>query len=159
MHLDVTLRYSKQVRNNLTKLKRRTKLPHYHTLCRWGLCMSLADDRPARPEAKDSSDDSAFFDLPWARFGQSDSALLAEMVHQRAKQEGVDPTEHNLQKLAESHIARGVRRLAANNNIRSIADLLRFAVETYDGLHDHNQQSRPDSNSQDRIVQTSKTNT
>ncbi len=124
--LDITVHYSQQIRNNLVTIKRRTKLPHYHTVCRWGLCLSLADDRPARSQKEETGADSAVFDLPWSRFGQEHADLLAEMLRMRATKEGVECSDKNLQKLAEAHISRGVRRLAANKEIRSIADLMRL---------------------------------
>ena len=125
---DITIRYSQQVRNCLMTIKRRTKLPHYHTVCRWGLCLSLADDRPARSQKAETSADSSVFDLPWSRFGQEFSELLAELLKMRADKEGIECTDQNLQKLAEAHIARGVRRLAANKEIRSIADFVHLPL-------------------------------
>ena len=126
--LDITIRYSQQVRNSLMTIKRRTKLQHFHTVCRWGLCLSLSDDRPARSQKAETSADSAVFDLPWNRFGQEFSELLAELLKMRAHEEGIECTDHNLQKLAEAHIARGVRRLAANKEMRSIADLIQLPL-------------------------------
>ena len=114
-------------------IKRKTKLPHFHTVCRWGLCLSLADDRPARSQKEETTAGTTVFDLPWARFGQEYSELLAELLRIRAGKEGIEPTDQNLQKLAESHITRGVRRLAANKDIRSIADLNEFHLGNVDG--------------------------
>ena len=126
--LDITVRYSQKVRNSLMAIKRKTKLPHFHTVCRWGLCLSLADDRPARSQKEETTAGATVFDLPWARFGQEYSELLEELLRIRAGKEGIEPTDQNLQKLAESHITRGVRRLAANKDIRSIADLMELPL-------------------------------
>jgi DNA sulfur modification protein DndE len=126
---DINIRYSQQVRNSLMTVKRRTKLQHFHTVCRWGLCISLADERPARSQKAETSADSAVYDLPWTRFGQEFSELLAELLKIRAVKEGIECTDTNLQKLAEAHITRGVRRLAANKDIRSIVDLVKLPLE------------------------------
>lgn len=139
MSLDITLRYSKQVRDQLIWLKRQTGLPHFHTLCRWAFCLSMADPSPARlvqvggdaeeqrTGARGSNGQS--FELPWDRFGQRESAVLAEVLERRALSEGLDTSREALQHLAQAHVQRGLSRLMAGKRIRSVAHLLKVAVE------------------------------
>lgn len=156
MSLDVTLRYSKKVRDQLIWLKRQTGLPHFHTLCRWAFCISLSDPTPARlvqvggdaEERKTGAQSSGgqSFELPWDRFGQREAGVLAELLRARATNEGLGTDRDSLQKLAQAHIQRGVSRMMVGKRIRSIADLVRMATS-----HEHRQsiedQARPDRDS------------
>ena len=138
MSLDFTLRCPKSVRDQLIWLKRQTGLSHYHTLCRWALCLSVADPRPVRliGTEVDSAEsegelfaegESKSFELPWYRLGQRDADILADILRARAISEGMEPTREVLQKLALAHIERGLARMMARKRIRSIADLVQLA--------------------------------
>lgn len=133
MSLDITLRYPKKVRDQLIWLKRQTGLPHYHTLCRWAFCLSITDPRPIRTNEKQDSEDrpsaTELFELPWDRFGQADSDLLADLLCKRVVADGREPTKENLQRTAQLHIQRGVSRMMARKRVRSIGDLVHMALD------------------------------
>ncbi len=142
MSLDITLRYSKKVRDQLIWMKRQTGLPHYHTLCRWAFCLSMAD--PTRPKqlqiggdarerrGKSIGEEAATFELPWERFGQRDAEILGLILKRRLLTENTESTRENLQHAAQAHIQRGMSRLMAGKKIRSIADLAKLATHHFD---------------------------
>lgn len=144
MPFDITLRYSKQVRDQLIWLKRRTGLPHFHTLCRWGFCISMADTTPARAiqaggdaeerQGEQQQSANGQFELPWHRFGQADADVLAALLTERVIQEGNEPTDEILQQTAQAHIQRGISRMMVGKKIRSIADLVEMASSN--GIND-----------------------
>ena len=142
MSLDVTLRYSKKVRDQLIWLKRQTGLPHYHTLCRWAFCVSMSDASQPKEfqiggEARDrlsqlTGADAASFELPWDRFGQRDAEILALLLKRRLVADKIDPTRENLQRAAQAHIQRGMSRLMAGKRIKTVADMVKLAVTAAD---------------------------
>jgi DNA sulfur modification protein DndE len=60
-----TLRLSRDQRNKLMKIRKKTGIKNWNVLCRWALCMSLAESTP--PPAY-SSGGKAGIEIDWATF-------------------------------------------------------------------------------------------
>jgi len=60
------IRLSQQAKDQLIKLKRVTGIEHWNVLCRWALCVSLAESS-IPPAAKIPSDSNV--EMSWKVFG------------------------------------------------------------------------------------------
>jgi len=122
---DLVLRLPKRTRDQLVYLKRKTKVKHYHVLCRWAFCLSVQDDRPPRDSIASSSED---FEIQLGTFGQSYAEIYWDLGRQKVIAENLDVTEDNIRHSIELHIQRGMARMGGPGGIRSISDLVQFAI-------------------------------
>ncbi|MFF5265372.1 DNA sulfur modification protein DndE [Actinomadura viridis] len=123
------VRLSQQAKGHLMSLKRRTGIPQWNTLSRWGLATSLADESP--PLVRDVVADSNV-EMSWRTFaGQYGDVYLA-LLKQRCAAEGGDPADpaaisHTLM----VHLHRGIGRLAGLQDLRDITDLIALALNPH----------------------------
>lgn len=114
------IRLSQQAKEQLVQLKRHTGITQWNILCRWALCLSLAEKKI--PQDKDIQLDSSV-EMTWKTFGGARHELYTAAVKQRCKNDGISLTEKNLQKYFRLHLHRGISYLASPNMVRSIEDL------------------------------------
>lgn len=117
-----TIRISRQGRDQLIKLKRATGIKNWNVLCRWALCVSLADATIPiiRGDAGDSN-----IEMSWRTFSGSESTALLSLLTIRAEAEARD-----IASVAHSHIHRGIGHLAGViSRDGSIEDLLRAVTQ------------------------------
>ena len=145
MPYEVNIRYSQKVRDQLIWLKRQTGLQHYHTLCRWGLCLSLQDPSPAREyqqggdsiERQTQGDGAeALHEISWMRLAQEYTPILELMIRKRLLDEGGEDTQPAFQAMVQAHVQRGLSRLMAGKKIRSIEDLISIALQEQEQSHE-----------------------
>ena len=99
-----TIRVSQQGKDQLTKLKRATGIKNWNVLCRWALCVSLADESP--PLLRASGVDSNV-EMSWRTFAGADSIPLSGLIAHRAEVDQTSPSE-----TAVAHLHRGIGHLA-----------------------------------------------
>jgi DNA sulfur modification protein DndE len=124
-----TIRLSEQAKNQLIKIKRRTKIENWNTLCRWALCLSLADPKPVKDhEIKYNSS----VEMTWKVFGGEYCDLFDALIKERCDQDGIELSKKNLTKQLKLHIHRGISYMDTNppiNDIRSFITLTSFKDE------------------------------
>lgn len=121
---NVTL--SAKARDQLTALKRRTGIENWNVLCRWALCVSLAEATPPA-NAKHAADSS--LEMAWKTFAGQHDELYWALIRQRCEIDGIDPSDEEI--VANSfrqHLHRGIAYLAGDKDLQSIGDLVRRAV-------------------------------
>ena len=101
------LKVSSQGKDQLTTLKRHTGLKNWNVLCRWALCMSLADASP--PLIRDVVADSNV-EMTWKTFTGRDEYAYLRLLMQRNAIE--DLYDNDLTKLFHIHVHRGLGILA-----------------------------------------------
>ena len=74
------IRLSQQAKDQLIKLKRVTGIEHWNVLCRWALCVSLAESS-IPPAAKIPSDSNV--EMSWKVFGGRHTDLYLALVKER----------------------------------------------------------------------------
>ena len=118
------IRLSKQARDQLIALKRRTGIRHWNVLCRWALCRSLAE--PSVPSSSDIPADSNI-EMTWDVFGGNRADVYAVLLRHRCLTDdlGTDPPTLNAQ--FRLHLHRGIAYLAADRDIRNIGALVDVA--------------------------------
>lgn len=120
------IRLSQQAKEQLIKLKRTTGIEHWNVLCRWALCVSLAEDSVPSP-AKIPADSNV--EMSWRVFGGRYADLYLALLKERCLHDGFDADPETLAQQFRLHLHRGISYLAANKNLRRIDDLIGLALQ------------------------------
>ncbi|MFE9788917.1 DNA sulfur modification protein DndE [Nocardia salmonicida] len=120
------IRLSKQGRDQLITLRRRTGIEHWNTLCRWALCRSLAEPAPP-PMAKIPADSN--LEMSWRTFAGSHGALYWALLRHRCHTDGLPLDEETLAQQFRLHLHRGIGYLIGDRHVRNIADLVATTME------------------------------
>ena len=116
---------SKKARDQLVTLKRRTGIENWNVLCRWALCVSLAERTPVRRE-RISADSTV--EMTWKTFGGEDAGIYFALLRERCRKDGLDLTDKTVAEQFRLHLHRGIRYLAGHPQIKSISSLIQQAV-------------------------------
>jgi len=101
-----------------------TGIENWNVLCRWALCLSLADRNPP-PRIKLSGE--AAVDISWKTFAGEQADVYAALLTQRAYEESRIASRDVLSELARIHVTRGIGFLTARRQLTGIADLIEIA--------------------------------
>lgn len=119
------IRLPQKDKDSLIRLKSRTGIGNWNTLCRWAFLVSLAE--PKAPKSQAIVADSNV-EMGWKTFAGEHDQLMLHLLVERCLRDGL-PTDH--QSLAEQfklHLHRGIAYLATKGKIGGIADLVRMAT-------------------------------
>ena len=122
--LPSSVRVNQQGKDQLIKLKRITGIKQWNVLCRWALCLSLADPTP--PLVRSIRADSNV-EMSWRTFaGPLDIPLLVLMVQRMdSGREGFE----SLADLMSAHLHRGIGQLAGSlSQSDDIADMVQLTA-------------------------------
>jgi DNA sulfur modification protein DndE len=115
------IRLSTQAKEQLIRLKRVTGIKNWNVLCRWALCVSLADSTP--PTDKKIVTDSSV-EMSWKVFGGPHQEIYFAVLKQRCKQDIQDTSSEALAHAFRLHLHRGIAQLAGDRNIKTISNLM-----------------------------------
>lgn len=116
-----TVRVSAQAREQLSRLKRHTGIENWNVLCRWALCVSLAE-ASVPPPTKIVADSNV--EMPWRVFGGRYADVYAALVRQRCVNDGLGTDDVTAAEQFKLHLHRGIAYLAGDRKLRSVADLV-----------------------------------
>jgi len=113
-----TIKLSEKERTQLITLKKKTKIENWNVLCRWALCMSLAE-KSIPPHEELASDSSV--EMTWKTFtGAGNEEVYLALLRERAHLDQIDITENELG-FFRIHLNRGISFLNSKiSNINSI---------------------------------------
>ncbi len=117
---------SQSAKDQLTKLKRNTKIDQWNILCRWAFCRSLAE--PSIPSPVPIPADSNV-ELTWRVFGGEIADILLIALKQRCQNDGLGSDKETLVTQFRLHLHRGIGYLAGDLNIKKIEDLIELALQ------------------------------
>ena len=117
---------SQSAKDQLTKLKRNTKIDQWNILCRWAFCRSLAE--PTIPSPVPIPADSNV-ELTWRVFGGEMADILLIALKQRCQNDGLGSDKETLVTQFRLHLHRGIGYLAGDLNIKKIEDLIELALQ------------------------------
>ena len=123
------VRVSTQAKEQLIRLKIRTGIAHWNVLCRWAFCLSLR--QPSPPAALDVAADSNV-EMSWPVFGGDAHEIYLAMLKERCERDGLGSSDEVSARQFRLHLHRGISHLATPHAMRSIADLVRLALEEGD---------------------------
>lgn len=119
------VRLSQTAKEQLSKLKRVTKIEQWNILCRWALCRSLAESSIPSPVPIPSDSN---VELTWNVLGGEISDILIMALKQRCDQDGLGTEKETLATQFRLHLHRGIGYLAGDLNIKKIEDLIAIAT-------------------------------
>lgn len=119
------VRLSQTAKEQLSKLKRVTKIEQWNILCRWALCRSLAESSIPSPVPIPSDSN---VELTWNVLGGEISDILIMALKQRCYQDGLGTEKETLATQFRLHLHRGIGYLAGDLNIKKIEDLIAIAT-------------------------------
>ncbi|NEP40363.1 MAG: DNA sulfur modification protein DndE [Okeania sp. SIO2G4] len=123
------IRLSQTAKDQLTKLKRNTKIDQWNILCRWAFCCSLAES--SIPSLVPTPADSNL-ELTWRIFGGEFSDIFLLALKQRCYNDQIGIERETLATQFRLHLHRGIGYLAGNPNIKRIEDLIATVIPSLD---------------------------
>ena len=120
-----TIKLSQTAKDQLTKLKRFTKIDQWNILCRWAFCRSLAE--PTTPSPVPIITDSNV-EMTWRVFGGELADILIIALKQRCHNDGLGTDKETLATQFRLHLHRGIGYLAGDQTIKKIEDLIDVAI-------------------------------
>ena len=117
------MRLSQTAKDQLSKLKRQTRIDRWNVLCRWAVCRSLAEPSPPSP-VKLITDSNV--EMTWRVIAGNDGDANSNAHKQRCHQENLPTDPDTLAQQFLLHLHRGIGYLASDRNIKQIEDLVNF---------------------------------
>lgn len=117
---------SSTAKYQLITLKRRTGIDAWNVLCRWALCLSLAE--PTMPSPVSIPSDSNV-ELTWETFAGGLSDVLILALRQRCYSDGLILDDATIAQQFRLHLHRGIGYLNSNPHLKSIQALIQLVVE------------------------------
>jgi DNA sulfur modification protein DndE len=112
------VRPSERAKRQLITLKRNFGIENWNVLCRWALCISLAErTEPSHVPRQSPSN----IEMNWKTFaGRNEHVYTAilKLAHSRCK------SEMSLSQFFQSHLERGIGQMLTNERTSSILSLL-----------------------------------
>lgn len=120
------IRLSSQAKDQLIRVKAKTGIQNWNVLCRWALCLSLAEGtRP--PDFEIPADSNV--EMSWEVFGGEYQQVYEALVHRQCLKDGVSDDHVTLNRYFRAHLHRGISYLSSKIFIKSTYDLLQLAIE------------------------------
>ncbi len=120
-----TIKLSQTAKDQLSKLKRFTKIDQWNILCRWAFCRSLAE--PTIPSPVPIITDSNV-EMTWRVFGGELADILIIALKQRCHNDNLGTDKETLATQFRLHLHRGIGYLAGDQTIKKIEDLIDVAI-------------------------------
>ncbi len=115
------VRVDERAKNQLTTLKRRTGIKNWNVLCRWALCVSLAEASiPADQEIGTLSN----VEMSWATFGGPAADIYAAIIRARCEADGIPHTSESLAEQFRLHLHRGITYLVSSEDTRTLSGMI-----------------------------------
>lgn len=124
------IRLSGQAKDQLARVKAKTGIQNWNVLCRWALCLSLAEG--TRPPDIDIPADSNV-EMSWEVFGGEYQQVYEALVHHQCMEEGLGDDPAILNRYFRAHLHRGISYLSSSNFVKSTNDLLQLAIQAGNG--------------------------
>lgn len=124
-HFVETVRVDKRGKGQLITLKRRTGLKNWNVLCRWAVCLSLAEDSP--PVAQDAGEPSNV-EMTWQTFAGRNGDLFSALVAARCQADGLGVDRDTLAEQFRLHLQRGLTYLVGRDETRTLSGLASLAL-------------------------------
>ncbi len=119
------VKLSQTAKDQLSKLKRITRIEQWNILCRWAFCRSLAETSPPSP-VPITTDSNV--EMSWRVFGGELSDVLVAALKQRCRNDDLDLDKDTLATQFRLHLHRGIGYLAGEQNLKQIDDLVQLAL-------------------------------
>ena len=120
------VRVDERAKIQLTTLKRRTGIGNWNVLCRWALCVSLAESSmPADQEIETLSN----VEMSWSTFGGRNADVYAAIVQAWCEENGVPQTPEAIAEQFRLHLHRGITYLVGSEETKTLSGLISLAIK------------------------------
>lgn len=120
------IRLSQTAKDQLVKLKRYTKIEHWNILCRWGFCVSLAENSIPSPVPLPADSN---LEMSWKVFGGELADLLILALKQRCHDDGLGTAPETLAQQFRLHLHRGIGYLAGDPDLKKLEALIKLSID------------------------------
>lgn len=119
------VRLSQQAKDQLSRLKGKTGIKNWNTLCRWALAYSLAEKTIPTdvPIVNDSN-----LEMSWFTFGGDYYEIYEALIKAWCINMGLPVDEETVSKYFRLNLERGIAHLCGTGFIKNIDDLINLAV-------------------------------
>lgn len=120
------IKLSNVSKDRLGRLKGKTGIKNWNTLCRWALCYSLSENTMPTdiPIVTDSN-----VEMSWFTFGGEYSDIYEALMIAWCRKMNLPTDEDTLAKYFKLHLERGIAHLSGTNFIKSLDDLMDLVIE------------------------------
>jgi len=115
------IKLSQQEKDRLIRIKAKTSITQWNIICRWALCISLAN--PSVPFGPEIPSDSNV-EMSWQTFGGECEQIYDALIRQRCKDDGLGDDPDTLCHYFRLHLNRGINYLASKNGPKNSMELL-----------------------------------
>ena len=119
-----TVKVSEKAKVQLITLKKRTGIQNWNIICRWAFCISLAEKTP--PPNEDVVADSSV-EMTWKTFTGGKEDLYKGLLLLRAKKDGINFNESEINNYFKLHLHRGISYLNGSST-ETIEKFLKLAL-------------------------------
>ena len=109
-----TIRISQRAKEQLIYLKRQTGITQWNVLCRWALCLSMADSAPIG-DFDDATDSNV--EMRWEVFAGEYEKVYLALITYLCRKERLICRGKDIARFVRQHIHRGVSKLSTDGNI------------------------------------------
>ena len=115
-----SVRVSEKGKKQLIQLKRKTGIENWNVLCRWGLCLSLAENS-VPPE--ENIGEFSNIEMNWKTFCGGSEEVYSALIKERLHRDNVDVKDYA--KWFYVHLHRGISYLSFScSDLESLLDLI-----------------------------------
>ena len=109
-------------KEKLIRLKAKTGIPNWNTLCRWAFCWSVAEE--TIPGGIDPQSDSNV-EMDWSTFAGEYTEVFEAILRQRCINDNLGDAPETLLKYFRLHLYRGINHYSTRDLIKNSRDLLK----------------------------------
>lgn len=119
------IKLSNVSKDRLGRLKGKTGIKNWNTLCRWALCYSLSENTMPTdiPIVADSN-----VEMSWFTFGGEYSDIYEALMIAWCRKMHLPTDEDTVAKYFKLHLERGIAHLSGTNFIKNLDDLMNLAI-------------------------------
>ncbi len=115
------IKLSQKEKDKLIRIKSKTGIEAWNIICRWALCISLADQTiPFGPDVPSDSN----VEMSWGTFGGEYQELYDAVFRERCIEDGIENDPSAIAKHFRLHLQRGIAALAAKTGPKTAAEIL-----------------------------------
>lgn len=120
------IRLSNAAKEKLARLKGKTGIQNWNTLCRWAFCYSL-EEGSIPTDIEIDSDSNV--EMSWFTFAGENHEIYEALIKEWCVDNNLPLDEKTISKYFKLHLERGIGYLSGTNFIKNINNLLDLSVE------------------------------
>ena len=115
------IKLSQKEKDKLIRIKTKTGIEAWNVICRWALCISIADKTiPFGPDVPSDSN----VEMTWLTFAGEYHEVYEELIRVRCLKDGLSDDTETLYRYFRLHLNRGINHYSSRDVLKSIHDLI-----------------------------------